>query len=98
MAISASTHTISSRVKPRSESLLIFGAGQIFDGNVGRKPTSPFLAIRSVGHDVVRSAFTRRAIDVSVVPGIVRHGAAFEIRPVPGSDAWRALYQSGEAF
>src|SRR5882724_123062 len=98
MAMSASTPTISSNVKPRSEVLLIFGAGQVFDRNVGRKPAATLLTIRSVGHDVIRSAFSRRAIHIRVAPGIVGHTATFEIWPIPGSDARGALYQGGEAF
>src|SRR5487761_2554524 len=33
-----------------------------------------------------------------MAPGIVRHVATLQIRPVPGSDTWRTLYQSRQAF
>src|SRR5580692_6910522 len=98
MAMSASTHTISSKVKPRSESSLILGIGHVVERNVGSNTAAAFLTIRSIRHDIVRSAFSGRAIQIGMAPGIVRHVAALEIRPVPCSDARRTLYQRRQAF
>src|SRR3979411_3433028 len=80
-AMSASTHTISSRVKPRSAPSLIFRAGHVFDGKVGRQTAAAFLAIRSIGQDIVRATVSGRAIHIGVVPGIVGGVATLEIGP-----------------
>src|SRR5258708_12146364 len=90
-AMMASTHTISSKVKPRSAASLIF-RGHAFERNVGRDPAAAFLAVGAVGHDVVRTVFAGRAVDVSAAPRISRHAAALHIRSVPGPDAARAPY------
>src|SRR5579872_5785152 len=98
MAMSASTHTISNKVKPRSEALLIFGAGQVFDRDIGGKPASAFLAVGAVGHDVVRPALSGRTIQIRMVPGIVRQAAALQIGAVPSGDPRATLHQSGKTF
>src|SRR5579863_3026416 len=98
MAISASTHTISSRVKPRCDALVISSAGQVFDRNIRRKAGAALLTVRSIRHDIVGPAFSGRAIQIGMVPGIVRDIAALEIWPVPASDTRGALYQGGETF
>src|SRR6202521_3313334 len=85
MAMSASTHTISSKVKPRSAPSLIFRTGHVFDRNVGRKTAAALLTIRTIRQDFVRSAFSGRTIHVGVAPGIVGDVAALEIRSIPGS-------------
>src|SRR5450631_1289599 len=94
----ASTHTISSRVKPRCAWLFIFCGGHVLDRNIRGDTAAALLAIGAIGHDVVRAAVSRRAIDVSVVPGIVGDVAALEIRTVPGGDTRRALDQGGQAL
>src|SRR5580692_1557704 len=94
MAISASTHTISNRVKPRSETLFISCAGQVFDRDIGRDTASAFLTVRTVGDDVIGPSVARRAIHIRMVPGIVRQAAALQIGSVPGRHAGRTLHQS----
>src|SRR5882672_3146870 len=96
-AMMASTHTISSKVKPRSAASLIF-RGHAFERNVGRNPAAAFLAVGAVGHDVVGTVFAGRAVDVSVAPRIGRHAAALQIRSVPGRDAGRALYERRQSL
>src|SRR5882724_5127784 len=96
-AMMASTHTISSKVKPRSAASLIF-RGRAFERNVGRDPAAAFLAVGAVGHDVVGAVFAGRTIDVDVAPGIVGNVAALQIRPVPGGYARRALHQRRQSF
>src|SRR5712671_364761 len=97
-AMSASTHTISSKVKPRSAPSLIFRTGQVFDGNVGRKTAAAFLTIRSVGQDIVRAAVSGRTIHIGVVPGIAGDVTTFEIRSVPGRYARRPAHQRRQAL
>src|SRR5580704_991567 len=76
IATSASTHTISSSVKPRSEVLFVLGIDQVLARNVGGQAASAFLAIRAIGDDFVRSVFARRAVDVRMIPGVIRQGVA----------------------
>src|SRR6266404_7629548 len=97
-AMSASTYTISSRVKPRSFPSLIFRAGHVFDGNVGRQTAAAFLAIRSIGQDIVRATVSGRAIHIGVVPGIVGDVATLEIWSVPGRRARCPAHQRHQAF
>src|SRR5216683_6303672 len=96
-AMIASTHTISSKVKPRCATLLIF-CGRAFERNVGSDPAAAFLAVGAIGHDVVGAVFARRAIQVDVAPGIVGNAATLQIGAVPGGHAWRALNQRGQSF
>src|SRR5690242_3205667 len=96
-AMIASTQTISSKVKPCSADSFIFG-GQIFERDVGSDAATAFLAIRSVGDDVIRAVLARRAIDVSVAPGIVGNVAALQIGSVPGGNARRLLHQRAQSF
>ena len=84
IAMIASTHTISSKVKPRSRGVTHFSHGHVFERNVGGDPAAAFLTVGSVGHDVIRPVLARRAIDVGVVPGIVGNVAALQIGSVPG--------------
>src|SRR5713226_708085 len=98
MAMSASTHTISSKLKPRSAPSLIFRTGRVLGGNVGGKTAAAFLTIRAVGQDIVRAAISGRTIHIGVVPGIAGDVATFEIRPVPGSYARRPAHQRRQAF
>src|SRR3984885_2064201 len=97
-AMMASTHTISSKVKPRSAPSLIFRTGQVIERNVGGYPAAAFLAVGAVRYDVIGSVLPWRTVDVAVVPGIVGDVAALEIGPVPGSDAWRRPDQGCQAF
>src|SRR5258706_3589798 len=98
MAMSASTHTISSSVKPRSAPSFIFCTGHVCDRNIGREAAATFLTIRSVGHNIVRAAVSGRAIQIGVVPRIVGDVATLEIRSVPGSYARCPANQRGQAF
>src|SRR5437660_5228825 len=98
MAMSASTHTISSNVKPRSAPSLIFCASHVLDGNVGRKTTAAFLAICSIGQDIVRSPISGRAVHIGVAPGIVGDVATLKVRSVPGSDPRCPANQRRQAF
>src|SRR6266403_4748070 len=98
MAMSPSTHTISSKVKPRSAPSLIFRTGHVFRGNVGRQTAATFLTIRSVREDIVRAAVAGRTIHIGIVPGIVGDVATFEIRSVPGSYARCPAHQRRQAF
>src|SRR4029079_1252310 len=92
-----STHTISSRVKPRSSTSLIFGGG-FFERNVGGGSAAAFLTVGPVGHDVIRRMVAGRPIQIAVVPGIGGHGAALQIWSVPGGDARRLADQCREPF
>src|SRR6202162_1513989 len=96
-AIMASTHTISSRVKPRSATSLIF-RGVVFERNVGGNPAAAFLTVGSVGHDVIRATLSGRTIHVAVVPRIVGNVAALQIGSVPGGNARRLADQSRQSF
>src|SRR5215475_7587228 len=93
----ASTQTISSKVKPCSACSFIFG-GQVFERNVGGDAAAALLAVGSVGDDVIGTVLARRAIDISVVPGIAGDVAALQIGAVPGGDARRLLHQRGQTF
>src|ERR1700753_4079163 len=89
-AMMASTHTISSKVKPRWPAsliaLLVLRRGA-FQRDVGGDTGAAFLTVGAVRHDVVRAVRAGRTVDIPVVPGIVGNVAAPQIRPVPGSDA-----------
>src|SRR5580698_1179354 len=97
-AMMARTHTISSKVKPRSAPLFIFRTGQVVERNIGGYPAAPFLAIGAVRYDVIGSVLSWRPVHIAVVPGIVGDIAALEIGPVPGGDARRRPHQRGQAF
>src|SRR3984957_15547931 len=96
MAISASTHTISSSVKPRSEALFIFGVDQVFGRNIGGKSAAAFLTIRAIGGDLIRRVISRCAVCVGMAPGIVRQDVALQVGSVPCCHARRALHQRRE--
>src|SRR5882724_13592447 len=98
MAMTARTHTISSRVKPRSASSLILCAGHVFGRNIGGDSRTPLLPIGSVGHDFVGAAFARRTVDIRIVPGIVGDVAALEIRSIPGGDSGSPLHQGRQTL
>src|SRR5689334_9385483 len=96
-AMMASTHTISSKVKPRSPCSLIIG-GRSFERDVGCRTATAFLAVGAVGHDVIRSVFARRAVHIAMVPRIVGNVAALQIGPIPGGDARRSLDERRKAL
>src|SRR5579871_329976 len=96
-AMIASTQTISSKVKPCFGESLIF-RGQMFERDVGRYPTAAFLAIRSVGDDVIGAVVARGAVDVGMIPGIVGNIAALEIRSIPGSHTRCRTDQGRQSF
>src|SRR5277367_5320964 len=98
MAMSASTHTISSSVKPRSESLFIFGIDQVFRGNIGCNSASALLTVRAVGEDFIRRVIPRRAVQIRMVPGIVWQALALQVGPVPCRHARRSLHQRRKPF
>src|SRR5580692_1206690 len=93
----ASTHTISSRVKPRCRTLLIFRGG-VVERNVGGNPAATFLAVGPVGYNVIRTVLSGRTIYVTVVPRVLGDVAALQIRPVPGRNAWRLPDQCRQSF
>src|SRR5438105_15891172 len=90
----ASTHTISIRVKPASP----LASSARPAGDVGRGTGPAFLPVSRIGDDVIAPVLSRRAIDVRVAPGIERNQPTFEIWPVPGGRAARALHQRGQAL
>ena len=75
-----------------------FSRSHVFERNVGGNSAAAFLAVGSVGHDVIRAVLAGRAIDVAVVPGIVGNVAALQIRSVPGGDARRLPDQRRQSF
>src|ERR1700722_20789716 len=88
----ASTHRISISAKPRLLTRLPRATG-----DVGCRSTATFLTVGPERDDFVRCMLARRAIDVAVSPGIVRHHAAPQIRPVPARRIVGAG-QRGQAF
>src|SRR3984885_5894035 len=98
MAMSAITPTISSSVKPPSESSLIPGTRHAVERDVGGDAAAAFLAVRTVRDDVVRPVLPRRAIHIRIVPGIVGDIAALQIGAIPGRDTRRAVNQSPESL
>src|SRR5690242_4442654 len=98
-AMIASTQTISSRVKPLCADSLIFCIFlQALERNISREPAAAFLTVGSVREYIVGAALTGRAIDIGVVPGIVRYAAALQIGPVPGGGSRRLPHQCGQSF
>src|SRR5262245_42934500 len=97
-AMMASTHTISSRVKPRCVTSFISGGCRLFEGNVGGIAAATLLAIGAIGDDVIRAMLAGRPIDVGVIPGIFRNIAALQVRPIPRGNAGRPLYQRGKSL
>src|ERR1700722_3246951 len=95
-AMMASTHTISSKVKPRCPGSVIL-CGRALERDVGRGPAAAFLAIGSIGHDVIRAVLAGRTIQIAVVPGIVGKAAAPQIGTVPGANAGRLPDQRPKA-
>src|SRR5262249_56807750 len=94
MEMMATMQTISRRVKPaspRSES------SRPAD-DIGARSGSTFLAIRSVGHDVVSPVLPRRTIEVGVAPRIVGNDRALQVGSVPRHRTAGALYQGYETF
>src|SRR5581483_6590080 len=101
--ISASTHTISNSVKPRWDALFtgalfILGIDQVLGRDIGGQSAAAFLAVGAVGNDFIGAVLARRAIDVGMVPGVVRQGVALEVRAVPGADARGARHQRAKAL
>src|SRR5579871_5424676 len=96
MAMSASTHTISNKVKPACETLVIPGACQMFRRNVRGNPAAALLAVRAIGDDVVGRVLSGSAVNIRMTPWIVRNIAALHIGSVPGLDPRRPLHQCGE--
>src|SRR5579864_3598816 len=96
-AMIASTQTISSRVKPCLACSFILGR-QILEGDVGRDAAAALLAVGSIGHNVIGTVLTRRAIDVSVIPGIAGNVTALQIRSIPGSNTRSLFHQRAQSF
>src|SRR6476469_791682 len=95
-AMMASTHTISSKVKPRCVVSFILGGRRLFEGNVRRGPAATLLTIGPIGDNVIGLVFAGRPIDVWVAPGIARHVAAFQIRAIPRGHSGRAPDKRGK--
>src|ERR1700733_11999122 len=96
-AMMASTHTISSNVKPRCPTSLIF-RGRVVERDIGGDPAAAFLTVGAVRHDVIRTMLAGRTIQIAVVPGVVGNVAAPQIRPVPGADTRRLLDQRRQSL
>src|SRR3954471_7827785 len=89
IATIASTHTISSSVKPASA----LPARDVLSS--ARSSLCPVGAVRK---NVVSPVLSRRAVHIRVAPRIGRYIAAFQIGPVPRIDAARPLHQRGETL
>src|ERR1700704_979208 len=91
--IMASTHRISISANPYS---LLAGSMRA-PADIGRGSAAAFLSVRAQRDDLERRAPARRAIYVAMAPGIARHHAAPQIRPVPALCVV-ALGQRGQPF
>src|SRR3954451_6678509 len=89
----ASTQRISISAKPASPRPFSARAA----GDISRCSTAAFLTVGAKGNNLVGRALARRTIDVTVAPGIVRHNAAAQVRPVPAGRVVAAR-QRGEAL
>src|SRR5215469_7516730 len=89
----ARTHTISMSVKPLSPPRSL---GPV--GDVGCCTGSSFLAVGTVGDDVVGSALARGSVHVRFPPRILGYCIALKIRSIPGRRAARAFHKCGQAF
>src|SRR6266853_127455 len=93
MAMMAMTPIISRRVNPSWPLTLSLGAR---GRNIGRRPGSALLPVCPVRDDFIRAAFSRRAIDVRLAPGVVRHVAAFQIGTIPCRQTGGGLDERGQ--
>src|SRR5262249_22937009 len=66
--------------------------------DIGCRSGSTFLAIRTIGHDIVGAVLPRRAVLIGIAPGVVGHDRALQVRSVPRHRAARTLHQRGQAF
>src|SRR4051812_23644318 len=89
IATIASTHTISSSVKP---------ASALPARNVLSSARSSLCPVGAVRKNVVGPVLSRRAVHIRIAPRIGRHLAAFQIWPVPRIDAAGALHQRAETL
>src|SRR5215475_12664303 len=67
-------------------------------GYIGGGPGSALLSVSAERNDLIGAAFSGRAIDVSLAPRIIRHGAALQIRAVPRRQSWCRLDECGQAL
>src|SRR3954463_9341526 len=89
IATIASTHTISSSVKP---------ASALPARDVLSSARSSLCSVGAVRKNVVGPVLSRRAVHIRIAPWIGRYLAAFQVGPVPGIDAAGTLYQRGETL
>src|SRR4051812_365139 len=89
IATIASTHTISSSVKP---------ASALPTRDVLSSARSSLCSVGAVRKNVVGPVLSRRAVHIRIAPWIGRHLAALQVGPVPRIDAAGTLYQRGETF